>query len=257
MILRLLRDDWWKVAAYTLILFGNLVATVLAYPTFEANYGLFMNLVPDFLPFVKQVMEQAGGGKFGVFLAINHFFKGANVIGPAVAIVFATGAIAREVENGTLPILLARPVSRARVLLSFAAVHLVELVVPLVLVTATAPLLTAQLIGRDVALAPLLAASLHGAAFIALTYAIALVLSIVLTEQLKVAAVAGGICVVSFLLYFIEATRPYTLYRLSSLETYVNMARDGTPASGAAAVCVLGSAALLWLAAWLFQRRDY
>ncbi len=260
-VARTLRDDWWKVLAYAGILVFNLVATVLAFPTFEKNWAAITNLIPDFIGFVKDAMnrmlEGAGGGKLSVFLGINHFFKGANVIGPAAAIVLALGTVVREVELGTIGMLLARPVRRRRLLLGWAAVHLLELIVPVLAATLLLPTLTARLLDREIELAPFLLSSLHGAAFITLVYAMSLLFAVAFAEQIKVAAAAGGVCILSFMLYFIDATRPFTIYDLSSIEIYMDILQGNGFPWAEFATCLLLAAGCFVAAVKLFESKDY
>lgn len=254
---QILRDDGWKVGAYTLILLGNLIGTILAFPTFEAKFHTVLSLVPDFLGSLKSALEFAGGAGLSGFLAINHFFKGVNVLGVAFAILLASGSIAREVELGTIGMLLSRPMGRTRVLASFVAIHLLELIIPLLIVTTLVPWLSPWLIGREAELAPLLAGAAHASAFLVLVYAMSMVISIWIAEQLKVAAIAGGIGVASFIAYFIDQTKDLSLYRLSSIERYAAIARgDGIdwPVTGSA----LGASAILLVYAFhRFRRNDY
>ena len=254
---RTVRDDWWKVAAYTGILAFNMIATVLAFPTFETNHTLIMNLVPDFLSFLKRALEEVGQGRLSVFAGINHFFKGANIIGPAAAIILAQGTIVRELEVGTIGLLLSRPVSRTRILLGFISVHLLELTVPLLLVTLFLPYTASALIERELELIPFMLAALHGCAFIAMVYGIAMLCAVLLSEQIKVAAVAGGICILSFMLYFIEASRPFTIYNLSSMEIYLKLVQgDPLPLMEFTSCLGIGAGCLL-AAIVIFKRRDY
>jgi ABC-type transport system involved in multi-copper enzyme maturation permease subunit len=165
--------------------------------------------------------------------------------------------VVREVEIGTIGLLLSRPVSRARILWSFALVHLAELAVPLVLVSAAIPWLAGRMLGEEVALAPMLAAAAHATAFVSAVYAIALLFSVLLAEQVRVAAAAGGVCVVSFLLYFVEATRPFTLYALSSIPTYALLAQGQPYPWPRTAACLAIAAACLAAATLAFRRKDY
>jgi len=253
---RTLRDDWWKVAAYTAILALNM-ATVLAFPTFESNYTMIMNLVPDFMSFLKRALENMGQGKFSVFAGINHFFKGANIIGPAAAIILALGTVVREQEVGTIGLLLSRPISRTRILLGFISVHLLELTLPLLLVTLFLPFTAQVLIDRELQLMPFLLATLHGSAFICMIYGIALLCAVLFNEQIKVAAVAGGICILSFMLYFIDATRPFTVYNLSSMEIYLQLVQGDPLPLAAFSSCLGIGAACLTAATLIFHRTDY
>ncbi|MBI4879128.1 MAG: ABC transporter permease subunit [Planctomycetes bacterium] len=254
---RALRDDWWKVLAYLAILAFNVIVVLRAYPTFEANLSQLMNLMPDFLSFVAAALLDAGEQRLQVFMGINHFFKGANMIGPAAAIILALGTVVREVEIGTIGLLLSRPISRTRILLSFAAVHLLELILPLTLVTVSLPLLADCLIDRQVELLPFLWANLHASAFIGMVYALSLLIAVLLNEQIKVAAVAGGVCIISFMLYFIDATRPFTLYRLSSLDVYVDIVKGGPLPLVEFSVCLGAGAACLAGAILVFREKDY
>lgn len=259
-ILRTLRDDWWKVGAYTGILAFNLIAAILAFPTFEKNWALITNMIPDFLSFLTDAMMRmsgTGGGKLSVFMGINHFFKGANIIGPAAAIVLALGTVVREVELGTIGLLLSRPVRRTRLLLGWALVHVLELTVPLLIITALLPWLTDVLIDRQVELVPFLLAALHGCSFIFLVYAMSLLIAVLFQEQIKVAATAGGLCVVSFMLYFIDATRPFTLYRLSSMQIYIDVVQGNGFPWTEFAVCIALGASLIAAASIVFELKDY
>ncbi len=254
---RALRDDWWKVLAYLAILVINVVVVLRAYPTFEANLSQLMNLMPDFLSFVATALLDAGEQRLQVFMGINHFFKGANMIGPAAAIILALGTVVREVEIGTIGLLLSRPISRTRILVSFAAVHLLELLLPLTLVTVSLPFLADCLIDREVALLPFLWANLHASAFIGMVYALSLLTAVLLHEQIKVAAVIGGVCIISFMLYFIDAARPFTLYRLSSIDVYVDLVKGGALPLAELALCLGIGGACLAGAILIFRRKDY
>ncbi len=254
---RTVRDDWWKVLAYGGILAFNLVMTMIAYPTFEANYRMVINLIPNSLGFVRNVMEQGIEDKFQVFAAINHFFKGANIIGSAAAIILALGTVVREVEIGTIGLLLSRPVSRVRILGGFVVVHLVELIVPLLIVTALIPALADGMLGREIPHRPFLLAAIHGSSFVFLVYAISLFFSVLLSEQSRVAVAAGGICVLSFMLYFIDQTRPFTLFRFSSMELYIGVVSEGPFPWFEFLFCMGTGSALLVAAAAVFRRRDY
>lgn len=257
MIGRVAREDGWKIAAYTAILVVNLVFTALAFPTFETHYTLVVNLVPDFLGVVKKALLSAGHDRLAVFLGINHFFKGANVVGSAAAIVLALGTVVREVETGTIVLLLSRPVSRRRLLASWAAVHLLGLVAPLVVLSAFVPELVHTLVGREAARGPMLLGALHASAFVFAAYAISLVFAVTLSEQIHVATAAGSLFVLSFLLYFVDATRPYTLFRLSSMDVYLDLARGGAFAWPEFFGCLALGVASLIAAAFLFERRDF
>lgn len=254
---RTLRDDWWKVAAYGGILGFNVIATILAFPTFKANYTLVMNLIPDFMSFMRRALESMGEGKLSVFAGINHFFKGANIIGPAAAIILALGTVVRELEIGTIGLLLSRPVSRTRILFGFIVVHVLELIVPLLLITCMLPWCARVMIDEQLELAPFMLATIHGCSFIFLIYGISLLAAVLFSEQIKVAAVSGGICILSFMLYFVDATRPYTLYRLSSMEIYLDLVQGGSIPLLEFSICVGAGCACLLAAILVFRNKDY
>lgn len=257
LVRRILRDDLWKVAAYTVILLGNAIATVLAFPAFQENYEAILQFVPGFLKKLRFALLDAGAGGLSAFAAINHLFKGANVLGAAAAILLAMGTVAREAEIGTIGTLLSRPLSRRRILFSWALVHLCELVVPLLLVTAAIPLAASLFIDESLPMTPLMLGALHASAFLGLLYAVALVVSTLVSEQIKAAGIAGGICIVSFILYFIDATRPFTLYRFSSFEMYGAIARgDGIPLETTLGL-VAATLVLFAVADRIFARRDF
>ena len=255
---RLLRDDWWKFSALASILLLNAIITIQAFPTFKQNFVAITNLIPDFFKFAKDALISAGGGeRVTVFVALNHFFKDANVIGPAAAIVLALGTIVREVEIGTIGLLLSRPLSRTRILWSFIVVHVLELVLPILFVTALLPTASQALIDETIDLQPLMLAALHASTFVVMIYAFALLCAVIFSEQIRVAAVAGGVCILSFMLYFFDATRAFTAYSLSSIHTYVDLAGGGAYPWTKTLICIGLAAAFFTAATATFNRKDY
>jgi ABC-type transport system involved in multi-copper enzyme maturation permease subunit len=255
--LRILRDDAWKLAAFFVILLVNAIATVLAYPAFEENYEALLAFVPSFMAKLSSALLDAGSTGILAFASINHLFKAANVLGAAAAILLAMGSFSRETELGTIGVLLSRPLSRRRILTTFVVVHSLELIVPLLLVTVLIPSYVQFAIDETIPTGPLLLGAIHAAAFLLLVYAIAMVAATALSEQIKVAGIAGGLLITSFILYFIDATRPYTLYRLSSLDHYTAIAR-GEPFDLPMVAGMLAAALVLFaIADRILAKRDF
>lgn len=257
LVRRILRDDGWKLAAYFVILAGNALATILAFPAFQENYEAILQFVPSFLKKLRFALVDAGAGGLASFCAVNHLFKGANVLGAAAAILLAMGTVARESELGTIGMLLSRPLSRRRILLTWAATHVLELTVPLILITLAMPLAASLFIDETLALGPLFLGALHASAFLILIYAISLLVSVLSSEQIRVAGIAGGICIASLILYFLDATRPYTLYRFSSFEVYADLARGGSLPVETTLGLLAAAVILIAIADRAFARRDF
>src|SRR6185369_2851702 len=75
----------------------------------ERKPSALLKALPDF-------MRRWFEGDFLSWMALHQFFKGVSIAGIAAAVLFTTGAIARERETLTLEFLMARPVSRSRIL---------------------------------------------------------------------------------------------------------------------------------------------
>lgn len=170
------------------------------------------------------------------------------------AVLIGVGGVVTEAGRGSALWTLSLPVSRARLLGVRAAVGALELlalaVVPSLLVPALSPAV-GQTYSPAEALAHALIAFAAGMVF----YCFSLLLSTVFADQLKPIvvglAIAFGLSVASL---FSQSLARYSVYRVMSGESYF---RAGVPPWAGLAVCLALSAAMLFAALRVLERRDF
>jgi beta-exotoxin I transport system permease protein len=254
---RLIRESAARSALFFLLLEGNLLLSLLFYPDFRDNMPLWAKIAP--LQAVRELLETIEDAGFSAYLVAQQFFKAANSLGTAAAALFATGAVAREVENRTIEFLLTRPWSRRRILASKFVAGALALVVPIVASSASAVLLVRVIpdIGESVPIGPVLLASVHCSLFLVAIYAATFLGSTLSSDANRMAFVVLGVSTLSFALYMVNEVTHYSFYRYSDVPTYLRILREGRLPLGLdlALVGVIGA---LYLAAdRIFARRDF
>ena len=217
------REIRWMVLAYLLILEGLAIPFILLWPDFYPDLQkstLLTNLGIDFL----KRMGQAVGDKneqtaYVNYCAIMLFFRGTNLVGIAAAVLLGTGLFAREREAQTFEFLLAKPVSRGRILWAKFWPCALGVTLPIFAVSLSA-IPWSHVVGLDLPLGPLLLASLHAAAFVLLLLSLTTLLSLLCRVQAHVAAWVGGIVILQIGIYLTQRIRPYSLFRLADFDWY-------------------------------------
>ncbi len=252
--------------AYLVILELLAVPVILLWPDIYADLQRSTLLQRIGIDWLKRIGEGVSGRDEDVaylnWCAVMLFFRSTNLVCVAAAVLFGTGLIARERENQTLEFLLARPVSRGRILWQKTWPCAVCLVVPIYLVNASA-IFWSRLIDLDLPKWELFLASTHAASF-ALFFLVATTwVSVVCRVQAHVAAWIGALAIVQIGIYLTQRFRVASLFRLVDFEWYGPLLAGNTPASemfnplaghGFTAWLLLATAALYALA-WRSLRR--
>ncbi|MFB6094470.1 MAG: ABC transporter permease [Halanaeroarchaeum sp.] len=241
------------------LLLGVLATFVLTiYPSIEASGDAIVK-------FIQQLPEQMQA-TFAVeayttvegFLATEFYqFMWLLLVG-LYLIYVGGGAIATDVENGRIDLLLATPVSRRRVILE----KYLALWVPIVVLNLLIPVFVyagLAIIDESIAIRNLLLVHVFSVPYLALTAAIGLVLSVVV-DRADVAK-RGGLAVL-FALFVLESVTADTDFEwigaVSPMRYFdpADVLVDGTPdVVGAALLCVT-AVGLVVLATALFERKD-
>ncbi len=206
------RKTWREVRgmtiAYTLLLELLLIPAILLWPDLRrAGAGIGELLPAEFLRNIfRQVMSPDDDGAFLAYMAVQLFFKGVNIVGVAGAVLMGTGLVARERENQTLEFLLARPVSRSRILAAKFGVVAVCLVVPSV--------------DHDLPFDRVTIAAFHNACFVLLVLAGTTLCSVLSRTQVHTAFWIGAVIVAQVAIYFVQEIRQVSLFRLSDFDVY-------------------------------------
>ena len=227
------REIRWMAVAYLLILELLTVPVILLWPEVYPDLQrstLLRNLGFDW---TKRIGEAIGGRDEDIayvqWCAVMLFFRGTNLVGTAAAVLLGTGLFAREREAQTLEFLLARPVSRGRILWEKVWPTAVCVVVPIYVVNLSA-IFWSHRIDLDLPLGTLLLASTHAATFALAFLAATTWISVLARVQAHVAAWIGAFAVVQIGLYLTQRIRPYSLFRLVDFDWYGPLLAGNTSA---------------------------
>jgi ABC-type transport system involved in multi-copper enzyme maturation permease subunit len=136
-------------------------------------------------------------------------------------VLLGTGLIARERENQTLEFLLARPVSRSRILWDKFWVVAVTVAVPIFVTSWSAvPLSRLPSVDESLPFGAVTLCAMHSTAFVWAVLALTTMVSVLARSQVQVAFWIGAIIIANVAVYFVQEIRVASLFRLSDFETY-------------------------------------
>ncbi len=207
---------------YLIILELMLVPAVLLWPTLyeDLQRSTLLSSVPGFLQNMVNSMRDSNESlAFRSYMAVQMFFKGVNVAGIACGVLLGTAMIARERENQTLEFLLARPISRSRILWSKYWVTAVAVVIP-IYVSSWSAIPLSNSIGWHLPFGAVTLGALHSSAFVLMFFTLTCLFSVVCRNQVHVAFIVGGLTIVQVCVYFIQTVRKASLFRLSDFDVY-------------------------------------
>lgn len=241
--------------AYALILEVMLVPAVLLWPNLRRGGSALVEMMPA--EFLKRMTAAFMGPNdetaYRAYMAVQMFFKGVNIMAVAAAVLLGTGLIARERENQTLEFLLARPVSRSRILWSKFWVTALVVVVPIFLTSWTAiPLSRVPSVDQSLSFAAITLCCVHASAFALAVLALTTFVSVLARAQVVTAFWIGAFIVLQVAVYFVQEIRVVSLFRLSDFEIYGPIMADNVVAKElllGTTSWLVAAAALTYLAA--------
>lgn len=209
--------------AYVLILELLAIPVLLLWPEIYADLQRSRLLQSLGIDWLKRIGDSVSNRDEQIaylnWCAVMLFFRSTNLVGTAAAVLLGTGLFAREREANTFEFLLARPVSRLRILWDKVWPTAVAITLPLFVVNATA-IPWSWTLDLDLPIAELLLATLHAASFSLMFLAATTWLSATMRVQAHVAAVIGAFAVVQIGIYLTQRIRPYSLFRLVDFDWY-------------------------------------
>jgi len=244
---------FWASLGYGILLLGALVAAMAYYPQFAENIGKFKALAP--LAVLKNLVGELEEGGLWAYVAGQQFFKGCNTLGTAAAVLFAAGAVAGEANRGTMEIWLARPISRTRLLWTRYAAGAAALIAPVFWTTWTIPLQMRIFdVPGELSYGLLTLAALHQSALLLAIYSVTFACSCNGRHPLRIAFVVLFLTTLQFALYLVEQLTHYSLFRLTDVQHFMAIAKDGL--DPALVLPLVGVSALsLGIGWWLLRRR--
>jgi ABC-type transport system involved in multi-copper enzyme maturation permease subunit len=239
--------------AYAILLEVMLAAAVLFWPEFLEMLPKLRS-VTSAIPFAGEMLGKVEEQGLSAYVLGQHFFKGCNALGTAAAVLFAAPAVAGEAHRGTLEMWLARPFSRARLLLERYAAGALALVLPVFVTTLTIPALCGR-IGEFEPYAPYLACAALQSLFLLAIYGVTFLCSSLGSSPNKIALAILFVCVFEFALYMIKTVTHWSLFRLCDMDVLLALYDQGRwnapivlALAGTVAACLAGSL-------YAFQRR--
>lgn len=239
---------------YALLLEGMLVAAVLFWPEFLENLSAIRSMAANLPILGEEMLDKIDQEGFFAYVLAQHFFKGANALGTAAAVLFAAPAVAGEVHRGTLELWLARPFARRRILLERWAVGALALVVPVLLTTLTIPWLGAR-VDEHESLGPYVACAAYQSLFLLAIYGATFLGSCLGSNPNRIAMLALFLAVFEFALYMVKTITHGSLYRMCDMNVLLAIANEGRFDPTLAALLLAFVGASLWGSLFAFGRR--
>jgi ABC-2 type transport system permease protein len=223
---RSVRNSIFMGLGYLIALELMLLAAILFWPNFEENTGA-LKLLAAPIPMLKDMFAQLEAKGVSAYVLSQHFFKGCNVLGCAVAALIGSAAIAGEAHRGTMEILLMRPLSRRRILMERWLLGGAQITLPVFLTTLTVPLLLSQ-VDEAMTLGPLLLCAVHQSLFLLAIYSITFLLSTMGRAPLQIAFGMLVFAIFNFSIYMVKTVTHWSLFRLADMETFLDIYESGS-----------------------------
>ncbi|MBW1873518.1 MAG: ABC transporter permease subunit [Deltaproteobacteria bacterium] len=213
MFSKMLRDEWVKLLAFFVFMSAVSVVQIVFWPTFEKLLPSIMEVVPKKLQWLVGAMQREG---FVYFTMTQQLMKNVGMFGSALAIILGASAVAKEIEAGTMELLLAQPISRMRVLAEKYLFNLGVLAIPLLFSTVLVyP--AALFIGENISLTALLVAGLYCFSLVAVIYSFAFFLGVLVDTQMQVIVVSLAVCLIMMILAVFKSTSFLSLFSYMDL----------------------------------------
>ncbi|MBE0446982.1 MAG: ABC transporter permease subunit, partial [Actinobacteria bacterium] len=182
----------WPAYAAGLILYAYLITSI--YPTLFRDSTEFLRLLESY---PESILKIFGGGTANLatvegFLALEMFALMWIIIAGAFVIAYATGVIAKEIESGTIEMLLSQPITRVSALVTKSIV-LFAGTIGLVIVTLLATYLTGLAVDIELKPEGVVALGIVGSLFFLAIGSYSLLFSVIFGERGRAAFTSAGL----------------------------------------------------------------
>lgn len=249
---RALRSALLVMLLYLVVLELMLVPAILYWPRFAENIPAVKALMP--IPFARDMMDVIDEAGVAPYVFLQQYFKACNILGAAAAVLVAVTAVAGEAHRGTLEILLARPLSRRRILLERYFLGALEVTLPIFLTSASIPWLLAR-VDESMSLWTLMLCSAHESLFLLALYSLTFFFSTVGREPVKIAIGTLFFAIFQFSIYVIQKVTHLSLFRFADLPVFMHIQERQALDAGLALPLALFSVVLLGASVFAFERR--
>ena len=248
-----LRDTWWILLGYIVILEAAMVAAILYWPKFRDNTPAIAKLVP--FESLQRLLESVEVAGYWPYFAVQQWFKGCSLFGLAAAAFLTSGVIARDADQKTAEFLLSRPVSRRRVLLTRWAAASCLVVLP-VYITSISAIWISPAVDEQLAWGDVLLSSTYMSLFLVMLVSFTAMISAMSSHQLRAGIILIGVMLLNFAFYLVQGFDDFSLFKTVDVWVFMQIQAGELPwiAAGSFVVCTI---AMLVIAQHVFQRRDF
>ena len=248
-----LRDAWWIVLGYIVILEAAMVAAILYWPKFRDNMPAIAKLVP--FESLQRLMDSVEIAGYWPYFAVQQWFKGCSLFGLAAAAFLTSGIVARDPDQKTAEFLLSRPVSRTRVLLTRWIVVVALVIIPVYL-TSISAIWISPAVDETLTWSDVLLASSYMSLFLIMLITFTTLVSSLSSHQLRAGIILIGIMLLNFAFYLIQEIDEISLFK--SIDVYVFMEIKAGQWPWMATGCFVGATIIMLLASLkIYNRRDF
>jgi len=260
-ILRYLRDKWKTIVTYCVAGFGFMWIYVAMFPSIQAQSESYAKLTESFpKAFMKAFgIESLNLDHIENFLSIEHF----SMVWPIMAILLVTSlaasAIAKDIENGTMELSLARPIKRLSIFFGRYITGLIAIVVFVITsIFAIVPL--AALHNVSYMFSHFVTTAILAALFCWAMFSLGMMFSAFFSDKGKVSMSMGGLLILMYVINIISGLKE-SLQNLEYLSffhyfTAENTLVHNTLKPEAVWVFIGIAVACTAVGAWRFSKRD-
>ncbi|MAB83697.1 MAG: hypothetical protein CMJ24_09740 [Phycisphaerae bacterium] len=248
-----LRDTWWILLGYVVVLEAAMVAAILYWPRFRDNTPAIAKLVPfDSLQRLLESVEVEG---YWPYFAVQQWFKGCSLFGLAAAAFLTSGLIARDADQKTAEFLLSRPISRSRVFMTrwFATCGLV--VVPVYLSSISA-IWISPAVDEQLEWGLVLLASTYMSLFLVMLVSFTAMVSAMSSHQMRAGIILIGAMLLSFAFYLIQEVDNFSLFKTVDVFVFMQISAGNFPWITSASF-VVATVLMILVGLAAFRRRDF
>jgi hypothetical protein len=234
------------------VLEALLVGAILFWPSFEDNIDALRDMAP--MESLKGMIDQLEAGGIVAYVNGQHFFKGCNTVGVLAAVVFAMGVVAGEAQRGTLEILLARPMSRRRVLSERWIAGALAVLLPVYASTHSIPWLL-DFIDEDMEHWPLFLAATHQGLLLLAMYSATFALSCASSRPMVIGFGMLLFMLAEFSIYLVQTLTHWSVFRLTDIDAFARIMAQHALDPWVALGLVAATAGFFELSQRLYARR--
>ena len=248
-----LRDAWWILLGYFIILEAALVAAILYWPKFNENIPAIANMVP--FPALQRLVESVEVDGYWPYLAVQQWFKGCSLFGLAAAAFLTSGVVARDADQKTAEFLLSRPLSRKRVLLTRWMAASCLVIIPVYITSITA-IWISPAVDETLRWSDVLLSSTFMSLFLLMLVTFTAMISAMSSHQLKAGIILIGFILLNFAFYLIQEIDEISLFKTVDVWVFMNIKAGNFPWITSASY-VGATIIMLLIALGVYSRRDF